>query len=180
MGRLQRNAEAANKILGWRCAKVNDRLVTRNWYDFTKMFFLFIFIFLVAFLFCCQGEMGRYSFFHIRRFLHEKTRTGESSIPRQLLDFRIAFTWWLISHRGLITLIKYMCESKSQTWHPTHALPVPVHREAEFLPKRMVVLRLQILLRDFLPEWNSRCGTATGWTRAVLTPSCMTFSSGIM
>ena len=57
----------------------------------------------------------------------------------------------------------------------THALPVPVYRQTDFTPKRLSSRVYMIPLRDFVPEWNSRPGTATGVTRAG-----MTFCGGIM
>ena len=47
----------------------------------------------------------------------------------------------------------------------THALPVPVYRQTNFTPKWKVVSRLHDtvgVLRDFVPEWNSRPGARTG------------------
>ena len=38
-----------------------------------------------------------------------------------------------------------------------HALPVPVYRQTDFIPKHVYM----IPLRDFVPEWNSRPGTRT-------------------
>ena len=44
----------------------------------------------------------------------------------------------------------------------THALPVPGHRQTEFTPKRMVVLRLRVTIArfrigvKFSPRYNNR------------------------
>ena len=57
----------------------------------------------------------------LRECLHQKTRTGASFIPGSMTFlFRIAFTWWwIISYLGYFKvhfmLIKYTCNSKSQT-----------------------------------------------------------------
>ena len=45
----------------------------------------------------------------------------------------------------------------------THALPVPVYRQTDVTPKRVVVSRVYIIpLRDFVPEGTSCPGTTTG------------------
>ena len=92
--------------------------------------------------------------------------------------FRIAFTWWL-SHfisrylKVHFMLIKYTCDSKSQTLrmrYPFQSTGRPIsHRNGWSFRVYMIPLR------DFVPEWNSRPGTATGVTRAG-----MTFCGGIM
>ena len=76
--------------------------------------------------------------------------------------FCIAFTWWLghfISRylKVHFMLIKYMCDSKSQTLrmrYPFQSTGRPIsHRNAWSFRVYMVPLR------DFVPEWNSRAGT---------------------
>ena len=46
----------------------------------------------------------------------------------------------------------------------THALPVPVYRQTDFTrpPNEWSLRVYMILLRNFVPEWNSRSGTTTG------------------
>ena len=79
--------------------------------------------------------------------------------------FRIAFTWWLghfISRylKVHFILIKYTCDSKSQTLrmrHPFQSTGRPIsHRNGWSFRVYMIPLR------DFVPEWNSRHGTTTG------------------
>ena len=79
--------------------------------------------------------------------------------------FRIAFTWWLghfISRylKVHFMLIKYTCDSKSQTLrmcYPFQSTGRPIsHRNGWSFRVYM------ILLRDFVPEWNSRPGARTG------------------
>ena len=56
-------------------------------------------------------------------------------------------------------LIKYMCDSKIA--NVMHALPVPVYRETDFTPKRVVVSHLHdTVVRfhtggKFLPQYNN-------------------------
>ena len=78
--------------------------------------------------------------------------------------FRIAFTWWLghfVSRclKGQFVLIKYMCDSKSQTLrmrYPFQSTDRPIsHRNGWSFRVYMIPLR------DFVPEWNSRPGTRT-------------------
>ena len=87
--------------------------------------------------------------------------------------FRIAFTWWLSHFISRYLKVHFML-IKIHAWFKianiTHELPVPVYRQTKFTPKSVVVS-----LRDFVPEWNSRPGTATGVTRAG-----MTFCGSIM
>ena len=79
--------------------------------------------------------------------------------------FRIALTWWLdqfISRylKVHFMLIKYTCDSKSQTLrmrHPFQSSSRPIlHRNGWSFRVYMIPLR------DFVPEWNSRPGTTTG------------------
>ena len=66
----------------------------------------------------------------------------------------------------------------------THALPVPVYRQTDFTPKRVVVSRLHDTVArfrtwvsgvEFLPRYNN-----PGWTQAGVTRAGMTFCGGIM
>ena len=86
--------------------------------------------------------------------------------------FRIAFTRsGVISYLGYLKvhfmLIKYTCDSKSQTF--THALPVPGHRQTEFTPKRVVVSRLHDTVArfrtgvKFSPRYNNRGELTPRW-----------------
>ena len=70
---------------------------------------------------------------------------------RMTFWFRITFTWWLghFASRYLkvhFMLLKYTCDSKSQT---LRTLPVPVYRETDFTPKRVVVSRLHDTVARF-------------------------------
>ena len=86
--------------------------------------------------------------------------------------FRIAFTWWLghfISRylKVHFMLIKYTCDSKSQP--PTHPLPVPVYRQTDFTPKRLVVSSLHDTTArfrtgvKFSPWFKNRSELTPGW-----------------
>ena len=44
----------------------------------------------------------------------------------------------------------------------THTLPVPVHWQTDFTQNGWSFRVYMIPLRDFVPEWNSRCGATTG------------------
>ena len=98
--------------------------------------------------------------FKIKGCLHEKTRTGASFIPGWLFDFetRLHDDW---VHISLFESTLHV--DKIHGWFKianiTHALPVPVYRQTDFTPKRVVVYMIQ--LRDFVSEWNSRPGTRT-------------------
>ena len=91
--------------------------------------------------------------------------TGASFSTGMTFWFRIVFTWWLghfISRylKVLFMLIKYMCDSKSQTLrmrYPFQSTGRPIsHRNGWSFRVYMIPLR------DFVPEWNSRPGTTTG------------------
>ena len=97
--------------------------------------------------------------------------------------FCIPFTRWLghfISRYLSVHFmsIKYTCDSKSQTLrmrYPFQSTGRPIsHRNVWSFRVYMIPLR------DFVPEWNSRPGTTTGWTHAGVTPASMTFCGGIM
>ena len=110
-------------------------------------------------------------------FTWEKSHRRESHTGMTFW-FRIGFTLWL-SHlisrylKVHFMLIKYTCDSKSQTFHmryPFRSTGRPIsHRDGWSFRVYMIPLR------DFEPEWNSRPGTRTGETRAG-----MTFCGGIM
>ena len=77
--------------------------------------------------------------------------------------YRIAFTWWcVISHLGYF-------EVRFKIANITHALPVPVHRQTDFTPKRVVVSRLHdagARFRTgmkFSPRYNNRCKLTPRW-----------------
>ena len=94
--------------------------------------------------------------------------TWENSHRREFhigMTYCIAFTWsWVISYLGYLKvyfmLIKYTCDSKSQTLrmrYPFQATGRPnSHRSGWSFRVYMIPLR------DFVPEWNSRPGTTTG------------------
>ena len=97
--------------------------------------------------------------------------------------FCIAFTWWLghfISRylKVHFMLIKYMCDSKSQTLrmrYPFQSTGRPISHQ-----NRWSFCVYMIPLQDFVPEWNSRRGTRPGVTHAKVTCTGMTFCGGIM
>ena len=131
-------------------------------------------------------KFGAFRWMHprkdIRGCLYEKTRTGVSFIPGWLFNF-VSFTWWLSHFISRYLKVHFML-IKIHAWFKianiTHALPVPVYRQTNFTPKSVVVSRYMIPLRDFVLEWNSRSGTATGVTRAGVPRAGMTFCGGIM
>ena len=94
--------------------------------------------------------------------------TWENSHRREFhigMTYCIAFTWsWVISYLGNLKvyfmLIKYTCDSKSQTLrmrYPFQATDRPNSHRSGWL------FRVYwIPWRDFVPEWNSRPGTTTG------------------
>ena len=97
-------------------------------------------------------------------FIWENTHQRESHTGMTFW-FRIAFTWCL-SHfisrylKVHFMLIKYMCDSKSQTLrmcYPFQSTGRPIsHRNGWSFRVYMIPLR------DFVPEWNSHPGTRTG------------------
>ena len=100
--------------------------------------------------------------------------------------FRNAFTWWwVISYLGYLkvhfTLIKYTCDSKWQTLH-IYALPVPVHRQTDFTPKRVVVSHLHDSVARFRTgvKFSLDPVQQSGWTHAEVNRTRMTFCGGIM
>ena len=99
------------------------------------------------------SRMGKLTNF-LRGCLHEKTRTGASFIPRWLGHF---ISRYLKVH---FMLIKYTCDSKSQTLrmrYPFQSTGRPIsHRNWWSFRVYMIPLW------DFVPEWNSRPGTTTG------------------
>ena len=121
----------------------------------------------------------------LRGCLHEKTRTGVSFIPTWLFYFVSRLhDDWVISH--MISLFEGTVHvDKMHVWfkiaNMTHALPVPVYRQTDFTPKRMVVScskRVVVLcLHDtvarfctrvkFSPRYKNRGELAPGW----LTPA---------
>ena len=81
--------------------------------------------------------------------------------------FRVAFTWWwVISYLGYLKvhfmLIKYTCDSKSQTLrmhYPFQSTCSPIsHRNGCSFRVYMIPMR------NFALEWNSRSGTTNGVT----------------
>ena len=77
--------------------------------------------------------------------------------------YRIAFTWWcVISHLGYFAV-------RFKIANITHALPVPVHRQTDFTPKRVVVSRLHdagARFRTgmkFSPRYYNRCKLTPRW-----------------
>ena len=110
--------------------------------------------------------MSYFECFSVRGFLF----TWENSHRREFHTgmtfwFRIAFTW-LLGHfisrylKAHFMLIKYMCDWKSQILrmrYPFQSTGRPIsHRNVWSFRVYM------IMLREFVPEWNSRPGTTTG------------------
>ena len=82
-------------------------------------------------------------------------------------DFLISYRIYMMTGSFHISLFEgTLYVDKIHVWSKianiTHALPVPVYRQTEFTPKRLSSRVYMILLRDFVPEWNSRHGTTTG------------------
>ena len=81
--------------------------------------------------------------------------------------FRIAFTWWLGHFEGTLHV------DKIHVWFKianiTHALPVPVYRQTDFTPKRVVVSRLHDTAArfrtgvKFSPRYKNRGKLTPGW-----------------
>ena len=76
--------------------------------------------------------------------------------------FRVAFTWWLghfISRHFKVhfMLIKYTCDSKSQTLHMRYPFQSTA-TSRPIWPRNGWSFRVHIIqsLRIFVPEWNSR------------------------
>ena len=73
--------------------------------------------------------------------------------------FRIEFTLWLGHFEGTLHVDKIHVRFKIT--NITHALPVPVYWPISHRNVRSFRVYM-IPLWDFVPEWNSRPGTATG------------------
>ena len=114
---------------------------------------------------CYHENVHNKMVLHIRGCLRGKTRIGACFILGWLFDFRSHLHDDSLGHvisrylKVNIMLIKYMCDSKLQKLHMRYLFQF--YRQTNVIPKRVVVSRL-IPLRDFVPEWNSRCGTTTG------------------
>ena len=108
--------------------------------------------------------------FKIKGWLHEKTRTGASFIPGWLFDFetRLHDDW---VHISLFENTLHV--DKIHGWFKianiTHALPVPVYRQTDFTPKRVVVSRLHdtaprfCIGVKFSPRYKNRGQLKRGW-----------------
>ena len=78
---------------------------------------------------------------------------------------------WVISSEGTLHVNKIYVWIKIA--NITHALPIPVHRQTDFTPKRVVVLRLHDTIArfrtgvKFSPRYNNRGELTLGW----LTPA---------
>ena len=104
--------------------------------------------------------------------LFSKTITGIETYSYRC-DFQYRYDF-LISYRVYMMIGSFHISLFEGTLHVdkihvwfkianiTHALPVPVYRQTDFKPKRLSSRVYMILLRDFVPEWNSRPGTTTG------------------
>ena len=94
---------------------------------------------------------------------------------RMTFWFRIAFTWWrghfifrhLKVHLKVLMLIKYTCDSKSQTLRLRY--PFQVYRQTDFTPERLVVSRLHDTVArfrtwvKFSPRYKNRAELTPGW-----------------
>ena len=111
----------------------------------------------------------------LRGCLHKKTRTGASFIPGWLFDFVTLLCDWLghfTSHylKVHFMLIKYTCDSKSQTLHMRYTFqstdrPIS-HRNGWSFPVYMIPLRDFVKFSDlvkFSPRFENRGELTPGW-----------------
>jgi len=110
---------------------------------------------------------------HIRGCLHEKTHTGVSFIPGWLFDFVLCLYNDSLGHfispylKVHIMLIKYMCDSKSQTFRMHY--PFQFYRQTDFIPKRVVVSHLH----DTAARFRTRAKFSPRYNGAKVAPvSC--------
>ena len=96
------------------------------------------------------------------------------SVPGWLFDFVSRLYDWVISY---LAIWRYsLCSlhvDKIHVWFKianiTHALPVPVYRQTDFTPKRVVVSRLHDTVArfrtgvKFSPRYNNRGELTPGW-----------------
>ena len=109
---------------------------------------------------------------NFRGCLHEKTGAGASFIRTWFFDFVSRLhDDWVISH---FVIWRYtLFKDKMYVWFKianiTHALPVPVYRQTDFTPKRVVVSCLHDAVAifrtgvKFSPRYKNRGELAPGW-----------------
>ena len=105
--------------------------------------------------------------------LHEKIRTGPSIIPGWLFDLYPVYT--MTGSFRISLFERTLHVNKIYVWFKianiTHALPVPVHRQTDFPPKRVVVSRLHDTVArfrtrvKFSPRYNNRVNSRRGDSR---------------
>ena len=119
--------------------------------------------FFFTFLYCC--------FTRLSGCLHEKPRTSASFIPGWLF---ISYRVYIMTGSFHISLFEGTLHvDKIHVWFKianiTHALPVPVYRQTDFTPKRVVVSRLHDTVArfrtgvKFSPRYNNRGKLTPGW-----------------
>ena len=109
-----------------------------------------------------------------RGCLQEKTRTGASFILGWLFDFVSRFHYVGLFHTSRIFEDTFYVDKipvRFKIANITHALPVPVHRQTYFTPKRVVVSFLSEILA---PVQQLR------WTHTWVTRAGMIFCGSIM
>ena len=105
--------------------------------------------------------------------LHEKTRTGASFTQGWLFDLLSRLHYdWVISYQFLLFEGTFHVD-KIHVWFKIanimHALPVPVYRQTDFTPKRVVVSRLHDTVArfrtgvKFWPRCEDRGELTPGW-----------------
>jgi len=112
---------------------------------------------------------------YIRGCLHEKTCTGTRFIPTWLFDFvsRLQDDW--VIHISFFEGTLHV--DKMHVWFKianiTHALPVPVYRQTDFTPKRVVVSCLYDTVARFCTgvKFLPRCDNRSELTPGRLAPA---------
>ena len=107
----------------------------------------------------------------LRGYLHEKTRTGASFIPGWLFILYRVYIMTGSFHISLFegTLHVDKIHVRFKIANITHALPVPVYRQTDFTPKRVVVSRLHDTVArfrtgvKFSPRYKNRGELTPGW-----------------
>ena len=123
-------------------------------------------------LLCQSGRARPENFSILSSLVTEGVFTWENSHRREFHTgmtfwFRIAFTFHISLFEGTLHV------DKIHVWFKianiTHALPVPVYRQTDFTPKRVVVSRLHDTVARFLtgakfsPRYNNRGELTPGW-----------------
>ena len=106
---------------------------------------------------------------NLRECLHEKTHTGASCIPGRLFHrvYMMTGSFHISLFEGKLHVDKIHVWFKIA--NTTHALPVPVYRQNDFTPKRVVVARLHDTVArfrtgvKFSPRYKNRGELTPGW-----------------